>query len=157
MISPFNSPVEVGLQTLVLLVEESPEGLDLSRLVLYNHALLHSADLGGPQSLLPPTPIRTGELGLKRSRIEAGLNLLAGVELVEIIPVADGIEFVAADSAHSFLRLLESDHVRDLRRYAKWVVRTFEGINDQDLRAKMGEVSSHWIEEFEVYEASRTK
>lgn len=152
MINPFNSPVEIGLQTLVLLVKQFPKGLDMSRLVLYNHALLHSADLEGPESLSPPAPIRIGELGLKRQRIEASLRLLVRVGLVEMVTEKEGIEFVAADSAQSFLNLLESTHARRLQAQAEWVIENFDDIDDQDIRMQMRKVSSHWTEEFEVYE-----
>lgn len=152
MINPFNSPVEIGLQTLVLLVKQFPKGLDMSRLVLYNHALLHSADLEGPESLSPPSPIRIGELGLKRQRIEASLRLLVRVGLVEMVTEKEGIEFVAADSAQSFLNLLESTHARRLQAQAEWVIANFDDIDDQAIRMQMRKVSSHWTEEFEVYE-----
>ena len=61
MKTPLNSPLEVGIRVLMLLAEAFPAGLDLNDLVLLDHGLLHSADLGGPESLHPPLPIRAGE------------------------------------------------------------------------------------------------
>ncbi|MGL5824044.1 MAG: ABC-three component system middle component 2, partial [Nocardioides sp.] len=60
--TPLNGPLEVAVRVLMVLVEAFPEHLDLNRLVLLDHGLLHSADLGGPESLHPPVPIRAGEL-----------------------------------------------------------------------------------------------
>ena len=136
----------------MLLVETFPDRLDINRLVIFNHALLHTADLGGPASLLPPVPLRAGELGLKRQRIEAGLRLLIRVGLVEISTETSGIEFVAADAAESFVKLLESSHAIHLRNHAKWVVQHYGDMDNQTLRLEMRRISSHWVEEFEVYD-----
>lgn len=48
MTLPLNSPLEMGVRALMLLDEALPSPLDLRRLVLLDHGLLHSADLGGP-------------------------------------------------------------------------------------------------------------
>ena len=76
MSNPLNSPIEVGIRVLMILVEAFPAHLDINCLVLLDHGLLHSADLNGPESLHPPIPIRVGELGMKRQHIEAGLQVM---------------------------------------------------------------------------------
>jgi hypothetical protein len=54
--NPLNSPVETGVRVLMVLTSAFPEHLDLNQLVLLDHGVLHSADLGGPPSLHPPVP-----------------------------------------------------------------------------------------------------
>ena len=44
--NPLNSPVETGVRVLMLLTSVFPEHLSLNQLVLLDHGLLHSADLG---------------------------------------------------------------------------------------------------------------
>jgi hypothetical protein len=60
----------------MILTEAFLEHLDVNRLVLLDHSVLHTADLGGPESLHPPLPIRAGELGVKRTTIEQGLQVM---------------------------------------------------------------------------------
>lgn len=150
MSSPLNSPLEVGLRVLMVLAEAFPAHLDINRLVLLDHGLLHSADLDGPESLHPPTPVRAGELGVKRQRIEEGLHVMLRAGLAEMSAEDGGIEFCASDTAEGFLRLLESDYSRGLHERAHWVVEELGDIDNDRLRERMREISSHWSEEFEV-------
>ena len=76
MSNPLNSSLEVGMRVLMILVDAFPAHLDINRLVLLDHGLLHSADLDGPESLHPPIPVRVGELGVKRQHIEDGLHVM---------------------------------------------------------------------------------
>lgn len=152
MSSPLNSPLEVGLRVLMILVEAFPAHLDVNRLVLLDHGLLHSADLDGPESLHPPIPVRVGELGVKRQHIEAGLQVMIRAGLAEMSAEDSGIEFWASETTESFLRLLESDYALALHDRAHWVVQELGAIDDSRLRERMREVSSHWSEEFEVME-----
>lgn len=149
MSSPLNSPLEVGLRVLMLLTEAFPAHLDINRLVLLDHGLLHSADLNGPESLHPPLPIRAGELGVKRQHIEDGLQVMIRAGLAEMSAENSGIEFRASEAAESFLRLLETDYAHALHDRAQWVVDELGTIDDDHLRDRMRDVSSHWPEEFE--------
>lgn len=150
MSNPLNSPLEVGVRVLMILVEAFPAHLDINRLVLLDYGLLHSADLKGPESLHPPLPIRVGELGVKRQRIEAGLQVMIRAGLAEILAEESGIEFCATENAESFLKLLKSDYARDLHDRAHWIVEKLGTVDDARLRERMREISSHWSEEFEV-------
>lgn len=150
MSSPLNSPLEVGLRVLMILVEAFPAHLDINRLVLLDHGLLHSADLDGPESLHPPIPVRVGELGVKRQHIEDGLQVMIRAGLAEMSAGDSGIEFWAGESTEGFLGLLESDYARALHDRAQWVVGELGAVDDSRLRERMREVSSHWSEEFEV-------
>ena len=65
--NPLNSPLEVGIRTLVLLTETFPSRLDTAELVYLDHVMLHSGDLaGGPDSLHPDLPIGHGSCVLTR-------------------------------------------------------------------------------------------
>ncbi|MGO2664629.1 ABC-three component system middle component 2 [Mycetocola reblochoni] len=150
MSNPLNSPLEVGMRVLMILVEAFPAHLDINRLVLLDHGLLHSADLDGPESLHPPIPIRVGELGVKRQHIEDGLQVMIRAGLAEMSAEESGIKFWANESSEGFLKLLESDYAHALHDRANWVVEELGAVTDASLRERMREVSSHWSEEFEV-------
>lgn len=149
MNSPLNGPLETAVRVLTVLTEAFPAHLDLNRLVLLDHGLLHSADLGGPESLHPPVPLRAGELGMKRQRIQEGLEVLGRARLVQMEPSAEGIHFWASERATGFVRLLETDYAHALSERAEWVVEHFGELSDADLREAMRSVSGHWAEEFE--------
>lgn len=151
MRSPLNGPLETAIRALTLLAEAYPKSLDLNQLVLLDHGLLHSEDLGGPPSLHPPVPIRSSELGVKRHQLTLGLEVLTRVGLAEMSAVAGGIHFTAADGAHPFLSLLETSHARALVERASWVVDRYGDLSDADLREAIREVSGRWAEEFENF------
>ena len=100
--NPLNSPLEVGIRVLMVLQEAFPERLDLNQLVLLDHSVLHSADLGGPESLHPPVPVRASELGVKRQSIEAGLEVMIRAHLAHVGVGDRGIEFWAGEAADGF-------------------------------------------------------
>lgn len=146
----FNSPLEVGVRVLTLLVRAFPSRLDINHLVFLDHALLHSADLNGPESLHPPIPIRVGEFGVKRQHVRDGLSLMVRAGLVQIETSERGVEFCASDGAENFLKLFESSYARSLQSRARWVVDESKGSNYVYLREQMKEICSHWPEELET-------
>lgn len=146
--NPLNSPLEVGLRVLMLLQEAFPQHLDLNQLVLLDHSLLHSADLGGPESLHPAVPVRAGELGVKREALEAGIEVMVRAELAHVGVGEGGIEFWASESADGFTNLLETEYAGQLQSRATWVVNHFGILEEQQLRSALASVVSHWSEEF---------
>lgn len=146
----FNSPLEVGVRVLTLLVRVFPSCLDINHLVFLDHALLHSADLNGPESLHPPAPIRVGEFGMRRRRVREGLSVMVRSGLVQIKTSERGVEFCASEGAENFLKLFESDYARALQEQAQWVVDDL-GVSDYTrLREEMKKIYSHWSEELET-------
>lgn len=83
MTGPFNSPVEVAVRVLAVLVESYPRALDLGQLVMLDHLVLNTADVDGPESLHPPLPTRIGQLTTKRASIAGGIQVLLGAELAQ--------------------------------------------------------------------------
>ena len=150
MNSPFNSPLEVGIRVLTILVESFPVPLDMNRLVLLDYGLLHSAELGGTESIHPPVPIHVGELGVRRQQIRAGLQVLIRAQLAEMAAKPKGIEFWAHENSESFLKLFESKYLNSLKVQAGWVVEELGSLEDNILRDKMKLISSNWDEEFSI-------
>jgi hypothetical protein len=132
----------------MILTEAYPEHLDVNRLVLLDHGVLHSADLDGPESLHPPLPVRAGELGVKRTVIEEGLQVMVRANLVEMSTSDLGIEFVASDRAYSFISVLASDYAYTLHERVKWIFERFSDLSEDALRAEMRSIFSSWSEEF---------
>jgi hypothetical protein len=152
MKTPINSPLEVGVRILMLLSEAFPAHLDLNRLVLLDHGLLHSADLGGPDSMHPPLPIRAGEFGMKRRTIEQGLEIMIRAGLAQMDVSDGGIHFRASDRAYGFVNVLASEYAAGLHSRASWVIDHFDDLSEASLREQMRDIFNNWSEEFEDME-----
>lgn len=148
-VNPFNSAVESGLRALVLLTASSPRDCDLRRLVVYDYLLVHSDDVtGGPSSLHPRTPHRSGELLVRRKMLQEGLLLMISRELVATDYSDEGITFRATELTPGFLGYLRSDYARDLQNRARWVVGTFGSYTDESLTDYAMSHLSEWGGEF---------
>ncbi|WP_044188056.1 ABC-three component system middle component 2 [Hyalangium minutum] len=144
-----NGPVEVGLRALVLLLESSPHSLDLQQLVTLDYFLVHSGDIdGGPESLHPPSPLRSGEVAVRRALIEEGLSLYKFRGLVQQSLVETGFAYSAESGAGAFLDALRSGYVERLRVRAEWVIASFALLEAGELHQTLEASLSRWRTEF---------
>lgn len=146
----FNSPLETGVRSVVLLDTAYPHGFDLTRLTWLDHLVVHTADIDGPESLHPNVPHRNGELLVRRSLVEEGLALMRRMHLIEAKFTADGIVYVACDQAGPFVRLIRSQYGRALKERASWLLdyvgeRGFEHLHEV-IATKIG----RWAIEFQT-------
>lgn len=145
----FNSPLECGLRSAVLLLAAYPDRCDLQRLVQYDYLIVHTGDVeGGPPSIHPATPHRSGELLVRRSLVEQGLEFMTRKHVIETVFSERGIEYVAGEYAVLFLDSLVSNYVMKLRERAEWVIRRFQGLTDRELSEFMQSRWSLWGAEF---------
>ncbi len=132
--APFNSPLECGLRTLVLLRAAQPAACDLQRLIFYDYLLVHSGDVPeGPESIHPPTPLRSGEALVRRHWIERGLLLMISRELVVRTFSEKGIMYKASPLTESFLGYMQEAYTRKLQERAQWVIVRFGEYSDSQL------------------------
>ena len=149
MTEPFNSPLETGLRSLAILEAAFPNRYDLQRLVELDYLVVHSADVGGPESLHAPLPLRAGELLVRRQLIEKGLLLMMSKGLIERFTVAEGIEYAAGETASPYLASLSAPYTLRLRERAQWLVNNFESLTTNELRALIRRFFERWTSEFE--------
>src|ERR1700722_9172981 len=148
--SPLNGPLEVGIRVLMILTEAFPTELDVNQLVLLDHFVLHSGDVGGPESLHPALPIRAGEIAVKRDTIEAGIDLLVRLDLANLTAGRNGVRFQAGDGALHFVAVLGSSYASGLRERVAWVLAAFSDLSETALRQHTTAVfdsrskESHW-------------
>lgn len=148
-LSVLNGPVEAGLRALVLLVEASPQPLDLQQLVTLDYFLVYSGDVdGGPESLHPPSPLRSGEVTVRRELLDKGLSLYQLRGLVGQAPTATGFAYSAESGAGAFLDALRSAYVERLRERAEWVIEGFALLEYGDLYQTLETSLSKWRKEF---------
>ncbi len=148
--SAFNSPIECGLRSAVLLAAAYPRNLDLQRLVQYDYLLVHSGDVAGaPASIHPATPHRSGELLVRRPLIEAGIKLMMSKSIIECEMSPAGILYFAGEWCLAFLGSLSAEYTRAIKTRAHWVISNFAGLSDTQLTEFMRENWAHWGAEFE--------
>jgi hypothetical protein len=145
----FNTPLECGLRATALLLSAYPRACDLQRLVQYDYLVVHSGDVdGGPPSMHPATPHRSGELLVRRSLVEQGLRFMAGRLVVESRFSERGISYVAGEYAAVFFEALTSEYASHLRARADWVVGRFQEMPDVELSDYMRSRWAFWGAEF---------
>ncbi len=147
--NPFNSALETGVRTLVILIACYPKAHDLGRLVQYDYLTVHSADADGPPSLHPPLPLRSGELLVRRGLIESGVRLMMSRSLVRRELHVQGFLYGAEDSAASFLDNITSPYIVALRDRADWVAATFDDLSTDELDAIVKRLFKAWTIEFQ--------
>lgn len=147
--APFNSALETGIRALCVLTEAYPQTFDLQRLVYFDYLVVHSADAGGPSSLHPTTPLRNGELLVRRGLIERGVLLMISRNLAERQIEAKGLAFAATEDSGPFLECLTSEYTQSLRERAEWAIERFGGMSDEEFRTFIDANFERWSREFQ--------
>lgn len=150
----FNGPLEAGVRAVAVLVAAYPQAFDLQRLVALDYLLVHTGDIGGPDSLHPPTPMHSAELLVRRKLVEHSLLLMMTRDLVQREAVPDGIRYKAGEGAAPFLTALQSTYVAALKERAAWLVDSLGSLSDTEFRAVMRRFFDQWVEEFQNTERS---
>jgi hypothetical protein len=149
----FNSPLETGVRSLILLAEAYPQSLDLQRILEYDYMMVHTGDFeNGPPSIHPALPLRSGELLVRRELIDRGLMLMISRALVVRQATEQGFMFHALDDAGPFLDSLTAEYIHDLRSRASWVVGRFGTTSDQEIRILLSQIYDQWSREFQIPE-----
>lgn len=147
-VNVFNSALETGVRSLVILTANFPGTLDLQRLVDFDYLAVHSGDVDGPESLHPPLPMREGELLVRRKIIESGLSLMMSRGLVTRIAGEEGIFYQASDYAKPFVDSLATPYMRELMERANWVAETFGNMETGELHELISSFFDKWTTQF---------
>ncbi|HDR8054789.1 TPA: hypothetical protein QCY45_005784 [Bacillus cereus] len=149
----FNTPLEIGIRALVILNTLENEFLGIDKLIIYDYLVLHTSDVeGGPSSVHPATPHRSGELIVKRKAMLDGLNLMYSKDLVKIHFMEDGVKYGISEISNLFLIHFSSAYVQKLKQNAQWVVEEFRDYSEDALNQYIKNNIDKWGGEF-IYEA----
>lgn len=146
----FNSPLETGVRSVVLLNCAYPRAFDLKELTWLDHLVVHTGDIEGPESLHPDVTHRDGELLVRRSLVEKGLELMQRLHMIEKHYSAAGILYAALDSAAPFVALMRSDYGRALQGRAKWLIKYLSEHGDARLEEVITRKIGRWSIEFQT-------
>ncbi len=150
----FNGPLEAGIRAVSILGAAYPHAYDLQRLVAFDYLLVHTADVGGPNNLHPPTPIQSAELLVRRKLVEQALLLMMTRDLVQREITSEGIKYSAGDNAATFLSTVSSNYLVALKDRATWLINALGSHTDDEFRAVMRRFFDKWVEEFQHVERS---
>src|SRR5262249_30291298 len=126
----FNSALETGMRAAVVLDVTFPRCFDLAHLTWFDHLVVHTADIGGPPSLHPDIPQRTGELLVRRKLVEEGLNLMRRLHLVDAQMTERGILYQAREETSAFVDSMRSVYAQKLKARATWLTDYLGRISD---------------------------
>lgn len=150
----FNSPLEAGIRIVSILGAAYPQTYDLQRLVALDYLLVHTADVGGPDNMHPPTPIHSAELLVRRKLVEDAVLLMMTRDLIVRQVSSDGITYGAGENATTFLSTVSSTYLRALKDRAAWLVKVLGKLSDQEFRRVMHRFFDKWVQEFQQVERS---
>lgn len=148
MTSVFNTPFELGMRMVFLLSTLYPRKVDLQRLVYYDYAAIYSSDLGGPESLHTPVPLRGAEFASRREVIEEGLYMMAIRSFVDVVPDSTGITYGIGENGPALVDILGGVYTKELLRRCQWVADTLGDLTDSDLEQMFLKRGILWGVEF---------
>lgn len=98
-----------------------PRTLDLQQLLFLDYAAIYSGDLGGPESLHTPVPLRGAEYTTRRSIIEQGLYMMSIRRFIDVKFGDSGIEYQAGENASAILGIIGGNYSNKLKERCLWV------------------------------------
>jgi hypothetical protein len=146
----FNTPFETGLRSVVILATAYPDLLNLNRLVVFDHLVVHSEDVGGPKSMHPKDRSRAAEILVRRRLVGAGLSLMQTRGLIARVVTPGGFRYIAGEGAGSFVDMLSSTYMIALKDRADWLIEHINPLSDDDLSGLVQSRMDVWETEFQT-------
>lgn len=146
----FNTAFESGVRSLILLTACFPMNLGLRRLVVLDHLVVHTGDIGGPQSLHPTESSRGAELLVRRGLVGSGLELMGTRGLVVRSATSEGFRYRAGEEAGTFIDLLRSDYAVALKERADWLASEIASRSDREIDDLVRSRMDFWDTEFQA-------
>ena len=152
----FNGPLEAGVRAVAVLSAAHPKAFDLQRLVAFDYLLVHTGDIGGPDSLHPPTPMHSAELLVRRKARRASAAIADDDPRPtrrESFP--EGIRYRAGKApSRSSLRFNASILPRSKSAQGYGIAGELGALTDSEFRSLMRRFFDQWVEEFQNIERS---
>jgi hypothetical protein len=145
----FNNSLETGVRAIVVLNAAFPRAFDVTRIAWFDHLIVHTGDIGGPQSLHPDVPQRSGELLVRRRLVEDSLLAMRRLHLVEFVPDGNaGLLYRASEEAVGVIELMRSPYSIALRERAEWLASYVLSMSGLELERLVAQRIGQWRVEF---------
>ena len=145
----FNSTLETGVRAVIVLDALHPRAFDLAHLTWFDHLVVHTYDIGGPPSLHPDIPQRTGELLVRRRLVEEGIKLMRRLHMIEANVDESGITYRASEDASAFVEALRTEYSMELKDCADWLAGFVGRTPDSNLAGLISTRIDRWAVEFQ--------
>jgi len=122
----------------------------MTELTWFDHLVVHTGDIGGPPSLHPDVPQRTGELLVRRRLIEESIAMMRRLHLIEL--VTDGMVgflYRATEESSGIVELLRSPYSMALKDRASWLNANILSRTRAELEELVAERIGRWDIGFE--------
>ena len=145
----FNSALETGVRAIVVLNAAYPRAFDLAQLTWFDHLVVHTADFGGPKSLHPDLPQRTGELLVRRRVVEEGVQLMRRLHMINAIVDENGIAYQASEDSSALVETMQTPYALELKSRAEWLTQELDELSGDQLAELIVEKIGRWAVEFQ--------
>ncbi|MFT9382200.1 ABC-three component system middle component 2 [Gluconobacter sp.] len=145
----FNSALETGVRAIVFLNAAFPRAFDLAQLTWFDYLVVHTADVGGPKSLHPDLPQRTGELLVRRRVVEEGVLLMRRLHMINAIANDYGIAYQASEEAYALVETMHVPYALNLKARAEWLAQKLHGLSSDQLADLIANKIGRWALEFQ--------
>ncbi|NEJ98641.1 ABC-three component system middle component 2 [Rhizobium ruizarguesonis] len=119
----FNTPLEAGLRTVIILDAFAPEAFDIGELSLLDYYVVHASDAGAKESVHPDLEARAGEYFVRRKLIQDGLSLMVGSFLIDEVHCDRGIFYRSREMTSALVDLMSSHYNNRLKESCGWLVK----------------------------------
>ena len=141
----FNSDVETGIRSLIILDAMHPRRCNIAELTWFDYVVVNSGQFdGGPPSLHPPSEVATGELLVRRHTIQRGLRLLELLHLADESHESSGITYAAGEEAPPFLDRLTAAYHQELKLRASWLAAAFGPMTSEQIEGAIEAAIGRW-------------
>ena len=131
-----------------ILMSVYPRALDLQQLLFLDYAAIYSGDLGGPESLHTPVPLRGAEYTTRRAVIEQGLYIMAMRRFIDVRFGDSGIEYQAGENASAMLGIIGGSYSLKLKERCNWIAAHLGTMSAIDLQKLFTREGHRWGVEF---------
>lgn len=131
-----------------ILMSVHPRALDLQQLLFLDYAAIYSGDLGGPESLHTPVPLRGAEYTTRRAVIEQGLYLMSLRRFIDVKFGDSGIEYQAGENASAMLGIIGGNYALKLKERSNWVAAHLGSMSAVELQKLFTREGHRWGAEF---------
>ena len=129
----FNSPMELGTRTALILSALDGEKIDIESMVMLDYALLYSEEFGGPENLHPSVPNHIAETAQRLELMPNALRFLIKRGLVNIDIESNGYFYSSnADTIH-FISCLKSNYYKKAWIRLAWIKENYSNISQNAL------------------------
>lgn len=116
----YNTPIEIGTRAaLILTVLDSKVSLD--DLVIYDYALLYSAEFGGPDNLHPAIPNHVAEIAHRREHLPDAIRFFIKRGLIDIHITESGHYYSSNECTLDFVSCLKSNYYKKAWKRLDWL------------------------------------